>query len=320
MKTRPTALVTAILLLICVDHFKIIPAFSIFRTQKMQNYQVFLGNSKKWSSFKVARTKNTIMQLEVMESASLALYDAQNWASHVVEKELLHITPLSLGVLYLGGLLTSFSPCVMSMLPLTISYIGGLEAFDSKMEGSEQRGNLLLSSSLFALGLASALTVLGVAATYVGKVYGQVAGPADFILPSIASLISVAGGLVLLDVVPLNIPTLETGNFANLPKPLRTFMLGATSALISSPCSTPVLGSILGFLAASKNPILGVALLLSYTCGYTTPIFLAGAASGSLTRSLSTEGLAWVTPLMGSVFIFYGVYSILSIISPITGL
>ncbi|CAN0113816.1 unnamed protein product [Heterosigma akashiwo] len=60
----------------------------------------------------------------VTESLDILLFDIENWASQLVNTELTHITPLSLGVLYLGGLLTSFSPCALSMLPLTISYLG----------------------------------------------------------------------------------------------------------------------------------------------------------------------------------------------------
>ena len=47
----------------------------------------------------------------------------------------------------------------------------------------------------------------------------------------------------------------------------RTFLLGGSSALVASPCATPVLTSILAFVASSSNPVLGGFLLLFYTLG-----------------------------------------------------
>ena len=49
---------------------------------------------------------------------------------------------------------------------------------------------------------------------------------------------------------------------------VRTFLLGGSSALVASPCATPVLTSILAFVASSSNPFLGGFLLLFYTLGY----------------------------------------------------
>jgi len=273
-----------------------------------------LDSSPSFSKSSRIHVKRLRMDLNLVETASIAVFDAQNWASQVVTKELTHITPLSLGILYLGGLLTSFSPCAISMLPLTVSYLGGMEAMEQQDEESNKQ--LLVSSALFALGLATALSSLGLGATLLGKVYGQVSGPSDLILPAVASTVAIFGGLTVLELVNFNLPSLDTGDFKNLPKPLRAFTLGASSALISSPCSTPVLGSLLGFLAVSQNPALGMALLFAYTMGYTTPIVMVGAASGVVTRRVSPSSVAWVTPLTGSVLIFYGVYNLLSILFP----
>eukprot|EP00592_Proboscia_alata_P028257 CAMPEP_0194445664 /NCGR_PEP_ID=MMETSP0176-20130528/127994_1 /TAXON_ID=216777 /ORGANISM="Proboscia alata, Strain PI-D3" /LENGTH=381 /DNA_ID=CAMNT_0039272265 /DNA_START=753 /DNA_END=1898 /DNA_ORIENTATION=+ len=106
---------------------------------------------------------------------------------------------------------------------------------------------------------------------------------------------------------------------------VRTFILGASSALVASPCATPVLTSILGFVAASGNPTLGSGLLLTYTAGYSTPLLVMGATGGgALARAkaaaddgdesggiMVTIGRI-VTPLTGSILIWYGTTGMLT--------
>ena len=82
-----------------------------------------------------------------------------------------------------------------------------------------------------------------------------------------------------------------------------------SSALVASPCCTLVLASILGFIASSRDPYLGFALLLVYSAGYTTPLMAVGTASGVLSRLMSAKGLKWITPANGAVLISYGTYS-----------
>merc|ERR1719189_523126 len=85
----------------------------------------------------------------------------------------------------------------------------------------------------------------------------------------------------LVPISPMNNTTTSTtstnNNIASL---LRTFLLGGSSALVASPCATPVLTSILAYVTASRNPALGAALLFSYTAGYSTLLLVIGATGG----------------------------------------
>lgn len=97
---------------------------------------------------------------------------------------------------------------------------------------------------------------------------------------------------------------------------LRTFLLGGTSALVASPCATPVLASLLAYLASASSSVSsgnelwqGAAWMLSYTFGYSTPLLLVGATGGQALvnlqnmkkndKSLGSMIGQWVTPLTG---------------------
>ena len=97
------------------------------------------------------------------------------------------------------------------------------------------------------------------------------------------------------------------------------FLFGASSALVASPCASPVLASILGFLATQGDPVLGAALLTAYTLGYTTPVLLAGVAAGSARRLASVQSsFEWVVPASGSALLAIGTYNgLTSVLGPV---
>ncbi len=212
-------------------------------------------------------------EMTASSMASISLDDPSNLIS-------------SVPIMYGAGLLTAVSPCVWGLLPLTISYI-------STAAGDREDKDITLPTVAFAAGLASVFCSLGlIAATVGGAVYGN-SGTTSIFLPIFSNAICCVMGFQLLELI--DIPFLNVGS-APVAKqsedaPLlidgsgqimstkkdskdeqgslfRTFLLGGSSALVASPCATPVLTSILAFVANSSNPLLGGFLLLFYTLGY----------------------------------------------------
>lgn len=275
------------------------------------------------------------------------LYNAQSAASDLASLSLEDPSNLfsSMPIMYGAGLLTSFSPCVWGLLPLTMSYI-------SQAAGEREDQQATLPTLAFAGGLAAVFCTLGVAVATLGGVFGGTVGNSVF-LPILSNGICFAMGLQLLGFVQLQLPSFgstETPSVgSNSDEPIlldgsgqilnsketekkqaslfRTFLLGGSSALVASPCATPVLTSILAYVASAQNAAIGAFLLLGYTLGYSTPLLIVASTGGQalvdlrkLGSSQSADGegkniyakiAPWVTPLTGGVLLWYGTNGLL---------
>lgn len=240
----------------------------------------------------------------MLNAFQTALYQLEHFADALVADQLAHLTPLSIGIIFAAGLLTSLTPCMLSMLPITIGYIGGYEA------ESKSRWQAALQSIWFALGLATTLAALGIVAAVVGKVYGQI----GIGLPLVVSVIAILMGLNLLEALPLQLPAWGGMEWISqdLPEGVRSYLIGLTFGLVASPCSTPVLATLLAWISTTKDPILGSAMLLAYAVGYVAPLVLAGTFTASIKKILQIRRWSgWITPASGALLVGFGVFSLL---------
>ena len=231
------------------------------------------------------------------------LFLLEQFADRLVATQLTHLSIVSFGIIFLAGLVTSLTPCMLSMLPITIGYIGGYES-QSKLQAAIQ-------SSWFAFGLATTLAILGIIATSIGKVYGQI----GIGLPLIVSIVAIAMGLNLLEILPLRFPSLGATDWINedLPRGLRSYLLGLTFGLIASPCSTPVLATLLTWVATTQDLLLGAVLLIAYALGYVAPLVIAGTFTASLKKILELRRWSsWINPVSGALLLGFGIFSLLS--------
>ncbi len=238
----------------------------------------------------------------MLETLQTQLYNLANYSNTLVAAQLVHLTPVSVGIIFVAGLLTSLTPCMLSMLPITIAYIGGYE--------DKSRWQAALQSTWFALGLATTLAGLGVAAALLGKIYGQV----GLGLPIVVSAIAILMGLNLLNALPFALPSWGGMDWISqdLPAGVRAYLIGTTFGLVASPCSTPVLATLLAWIANTKDPVLGSVMLLAYAAGYVAPLILAGTFTAAIKRMLALRRWSsWITPASGALLVGFGVFSLL---------
>jgi cytochrome c-type biogenesis protein len=238
----------------------------------------------------------------MIETLQTWLYQLEHYADSVVLTQLTHLTIVSVGIIFLAGLLTSLTPCMLSMLPITIGYIGGYE--------TRTRLQAAVQSTWFALGLATTLAALGIVAAVAGKIYGQV----GIGLPIVVSVIAILMGLNLLEALPLQLPAWGGMEWISkdLPEGVRSYLIGLTFGLVASPCSTPVLATLLAWVSTTQDPLLGSVLLLAYTAGYVAPLILAGTFTASIKKLLEVRRWSgWITPASGALLVGFGVFSLL---------
>lgn len=202
---------------------------------------------------------------------------------------------------FLGGVVSSASPCVLAMIPLVIGYVGGYA------EGSQKKA--IQYSLMFTLGLTITFTVLGIIAGALGRLFGDIGGFWNYILPPVAILL----GLYLLfsDKLNLNIGLSQR----LMPKRkalLGAFLIGLFFGIVASPCATPVLGVILTFAATKKDIAYSGGLLLAYALGHWVLVLGAGVSVGFAQRVLASKGISNLSTYSkkagGVILIGVGIY------------
>lgn len=190
---------------------------------------------------------------------------------------------------YLGGILSSFTPCIYPMIPITMGFIGGTA------ERSVKTGWIL--SSFYVLGMAAIYTVLGIVASVSGKIFGTMTNTPTWYL--VLGQIMILSSLWMMDVIKFDpnvwmqkltrlrasksskdsIPGIVERNEGTV---LGAFILGASSGFIAAPCTTPVLTTILSFIANTKSIVFGAALMFAFACGLGTILVLVGTFTGAM--------------------------------------
>ena len=208
---------------------------------------------------------------------------------------------LALGLAFLGGLATSFTPCVYPIIPITVTFIGA--------RGVESRTHAFVLSLLYALGISVTYTALGVFAALSGRFFGALT-QSPYVYLAVGNIILLFG-LNMLDVFDLPIPGFLAGGGQKGGRKgfLGAFGMGVTSGLIVGPCTAPVLATILTYVASQGNVVVGGAMLFLFSMGMCALIIVAGTFSGVL-ASLPKSGdwMVRIKKVFGWVMIAFGEY------------
>ena len=210
----------------------------------------------------------------------------QQWLVKQSTNNPLVLLPLAFG----GGLISSLSPCQLSLLSVNLTYIGTRE-FTSRRDA-------FIKAGLFVLGAVTVLSLLGLFSSFAGVV---MVGYRGYFNIAVGAVILVLG-LSLLDIIRLPLP--KTGLALPLTGP---YSAGLTFALVSSPCTSPVLFAVIAAGGATGSPIISTLTMVSYALGTTAIIFFASFFTGlaKQTRVLLKHS-EWVMRIGGGLLIVMG--------------
>lgn len=193
------------------------------------------------------------------------------------------------GVIFLGGFLTSLTPCVYPLIPITVGVFGARQA-DSKARA------LVLTSS-YVVGMGVVFSALGVFAALSGKAFGSVLGNSWVVLGLAVFMVVLAtsmfGAFEL--AVPSGLATkLGTVGGGGL---VGAFLMGSVAGLLAAPCTGPVLTGVLTWVSQTRDPVLGGLLLFVYALGIGVPFFLIGVFTVRMPKS--GVWMEWVKSVFG---------------------
>ena len=199
----------------------------------------------------------------------------------------------------LAGVLTSFTPCALSSIPLIIGYVGGV--------GEKNTKKAFAYSVVFSVGNAVTFVALGIIATSAGKLMGT-SSPVWYMVLGVLMVLMALQTWEIFNFIPsVNlISKSKKKGFAG------AFLAGILGGIFSSPCSTPVLIALLAIVAGEGNLLWGILLMILYSIGHSSLVVVAGTSVGFVQKINSSEKYKTVATVlktvMGTAILLIGLY------------
>jgi thioredoxin:protein disulfide reductase len=183
---------------------------------------------------------------------------------------------LAAGVVFLGGVLTSLTPCVYPLIPVTVAIFGAREG--------QSRLRSMALSTMYVLGMAVMYAALGLMAAMTGRLLGSMMTNV-WIMGGVALILFVFAASFL-GAFEIRLPTSLQMRLSRIGGEgyFGAFAMGLVAGLIAAPCTGPVLGGVLAYVAASQDVVLGATLLFVFAIGMGLLFWVIGTFSVSLPK------------------------------------
>src|SRR6266853_5355733 len=214
-----------------------------------------------------------------------------------------HDPLIALVTLFGAGLVTSLTPCIYPMIPITVGILSGATV------GQPSRARTARLTLAYVTGLALFYAILGLIAGLSGSLFGTVSA-SPWARFAIGNLLLVFA-LAMLDVIPITAPQrlmrwvsgLGGGSYPAV------FLLGATSGIVAAPCGAPAFAAVLTFVATTRSGFLGFVYLFVFSLGMMAVLVAVGVSSG-LVSTLPRSGpwMVWVKRAAGVILLAMAEY------------
>ena len=183
---------------------------------------------------------------------------------------------VAMAAMFGAGVLTSLTPCVYPMIPITTAVIAG-----TTREGQPKSRTIGLTLT-YAVGLALLYAILGAIAGMTGQLFGTVSA-SPWALFAIGNLLLLFA-LAMLDVLPVPVPQkwLERASRTDGGSYGAVFLMGMMSGIVAAPCGAPAFAVVLTWVAATQAGLMGFVYLFVFALGMTSILIAVGLFSGTV--------------------------------------
>jgi cytochrome c-type biogenesis protein len=205
---------------------------------------------------------------------------------------------LAIGTLFGAGVLTSLTPCIYPMIPITASVIVGTAGEDAP------RSRVVGLTLTYAVGLATFYAILGLLAGLSGTLFGTVSA-SPWARLAIGNMLLIFG-LAMFDVIPIRVPeglTKWAGGLGGGTYPA-VFALGATSGIVAAPCGAPAFAVVLTWVASTQSGVTGFLYLFAFSLGMMALLVAVGVSSGLASKLPKAGGwMIWAKRIAAVVML-----------------
>lgn len=224
---------------------------------------------------------------------------------------------------FLQGLLSFFSPCVLPLIPLYISYLsGGTQTVGKDGKIYFKRRKVMLNTLCFVIGISFAFFLLGLGVSAIGTFFKS----NQLLFARIGGILVVLFGLYQLGILGTS---RILGQERRLPfkldvlamSPITALIMGFTFSFAWTPCVGPALTSVLLMAASASTKLWGFLLIGVYTIGFVLPFLAVGLFTTKLLEFFKThiKVVRYTAKIGGALMIFMGILMFTGKMNAVTG-
>ncbi|KGP73495.1 cytochrome c biogenesis CcdA family protein [Pontibacillus yanchengensis] len=222
------------------------------------------------------------------------------------------MSDLNIFLAFGAGFLSFISPCVLPLYPAFLSYITGMSVNELKSENAMLNRRSVLHTIFFLIGFSSIFIVLGYSTSFIGEFLYQY----QDLIRQIGAILIVFFGFVIIGVFNFEFLMKDRKiHFKNRPGGyLGSLVIGMAFSMGWTPCTGPILGSVLAL--AASNPGSSVVYMIAYSLGFSVPFLLLSFFIGQI--NWIKQNSAKLVKIGGYVMIFMGVFLFFDLMTKLT--
>ena len=214
-------------------------------------------------------------------------------------------------LVFLGGIFSFFSPCIIPLLPVYMSYLSGNTAVtDENGNLSYNQKKVFIHTIFFILGISAAFFILGLSFSKLGDFFNS----NRVLFTRISGVLILFLGLFQIGLLKNNFMEREhrIGFDSKEINPLIAFIIGFTFSFAWTPCIGPVLSTVLIMASGAKTAFMGNMLILVYTLGFVIPFLLLGVFTTKILNFLKAKKsfLKYSIKISGAILIIIGIMTL----------